>query len=165
MQPIDLKILSERLSELTEVFQAKTVSEKGLSVWFNVLREFPTEKVCGVLIGWPKSHSKMPAPNDVWKVVNEIMIGERERKAEQDRRAAEFSPEVAGVQAKQFLKEIREKLNRPMLTPREHWERVLRTATPGSIGHYYASQALLKMGAVTVEREPGQDDEELRDAA
>lgn len=164
MQAIDNKLLGDRLAELSEVFGAKPVSEKGLTVWFGVLREFPTEKVCSVLIGWPKSHGKMPTPNEVWKSVNEICIVEREKKAEEERRRAPFQPEVAGVQAEEFLAVMREMLKRPVFSPREHWERVLRTATPGSIGHDYATQALMKMGAITAEREPGQDDEERKAA-
>ncbi len=161
MQAFDSKVLGERLEELTEVFQAKPISAKGISVWFNVLREFPTEKVCGVLIGWPRSHSKMPAPNDVWKIVNEQMIFEREKKAQAERREDPLShPAIGGAQGKQFLIQIRKLIAGPELTPRAHWERVLANAKRGSIGYEYASQALIKMGAITREREPGEDDEE-----
>lgn len=158
VQAIDSAVLRDRLSDLSEVFGAKAVSEKGLTVWFNVLREFPTEKVCGVLIGWPKSHGKMPTPNEVWKSVNEICISEREQKVAEERRRAPFEPEVSGEQAEHFINQMRTLLKRPVVGPREHWERVLRTAAPGSIGHQYATEALMKMGALS--REPGQDEEE-----
>lgn len=168
MLPADAKVMQDRLNELAEVFDKKPVGEKGLTVWFSVLREFPTEKVCGVLIGWPKTHTKFPAPSEVWKAVNDIQINEREKRAEQENKAAGFEPGVGGEQAEKFIAQMRVMLKKPKWTPREHWERVLSSQPEGSIGHRYASEALLKMGARTapavMEREPGQDDEE-RDAA
>jgi hypothetical protein len=162
VQAFDSKLLGERLEELTEVFQAKPVSAKGLTVWFNVLREFPTEKVCGVLIAWPRTHTKFPAPAEVWKVVNEISIGERERKAEIERKAQPFEHVgVGGAKAEEFIAQMRKMLNKPAWTPREHWEKTLERSKPGSIGHEYATAALMKMGAITKkEREPGEDDEQ-----
>lgn len=165
MQAFDGKILGERLSELSEVFQAKPVSEKGLSVWFNVLREFPTEKVCGVLLGWARSHNKMPSPNEVWKVVNETSIVERERKAAQERAEQPFSqvhPGVGGTQAEKFIAKMRETLNQPQWSPLEHWQRVLKTQKKGSIGYEYATKALIMKGVIEdprKSREPGEDDE------
>lgn len=160
MLPADSKILGERLAELVEVFDRKPISEKGLTVWFNLLREFPTERVCGVLIGWPKTHTKFPAPADVWKLVNDLGIGDRERKAEEENRSAGFEPGVGGEQAEKFIAQMRVILKRPRWTPREHWARVLDTQPEGSIGHQYAKEALMKMGARTLDREAGQDDEE-----
>lgn len=167
MQAIDSGVLRDRLSDLSEVFQAKAVSEKGLTVWFNVLREFPTEKVCGVLIGWPRSHNKMPSPNDVWKIVNDQMISEREKKAAIERNEQPFSRAhegVGGAQAEKFISKMREILQRPKWTPKEHWERVLANSEAGSIGHEYAKAVLMKTGPIA-QREPGEDAEELRDAA
>lgn len=167
MQAFDSKILGERLSELSEVFQAKPVSEKGLTVWFNVLREFSTEKVCGVLIGWPRSHNKMPSPNDVWKIVNDQMISEREKKAAIERNEQPFAnahPGVGGAQAEKFIEKMREILRKPKWTPTQHWERVLANSEAGSIGHEYAKAVLMKAGPIA-QREPGEDAEELRDAA
>lgn len=158
MQAYDNKVLADRLSELIEVYGAKPVSEKGLTVWFNVLKEFSTEKVCSILIAWPKSHTKMPSPAEVWKAVNEISIDERERKAALEKKE-EFYPGVGGEQAAKFIAEIRRKLNQPAWTPMQHWQRLLQTAKPGSIGHDYATKVLKQKGAMQ-EREPGQDDEE-----
>lgn len=161
MLAADSKILGERLGELAEVFDRKPIAEKALTVWFNLLREFPTERVCGVLIGWPKTHTKFPSPADVWKLVNDIGIGEREKRAQQENKSAGFEPGVGGEQADKFIAQMRVILKRPRWTPREHWEHVLDTAKSGSIGHEYAIAALTKMGARTVQREPGQDDEEV----
>jgi hypothetical protein len=163
VQAHDSKILQERLSELSEVFQAKAVSDKGLSVWFNVLREFPTEKVCDILNGWPRSHSKMPTPNEVWKSVNEVCIVLREKKAEFERKAEPFNPGVGGARAKEFLEQMRETLNKPDWTPLEHWKKAYKTQKPGSIGYEYAKAVLTKKGILEgppAERVPGEDDEQ-----
>jgi hypothetical protein len=166
VQAIDSKILGERLSELSEVFQAKPVSEKGVTVWFNVLREFPTEKVCDILNAWPRSHSKMPTPNEVWKAVNEICIALREKKAEQERKAEPFHPGVGGARAAEFLQKMRETLNKPDWTPLEHWKKTYKTQKPGSIGYEYAKEVLIKKGIfdkdplAPAERVPGEDDEQ-----
>lgn len=161
MQPIDTKLLSERLGDLAELFDRKPPTERAVRGWFDVLREFPTEKICGVLIGWPRSHAKFPAPNEVWKVVNDFCISDREKKAEVERKATPFEhPGVGGAQAEKFIAEMRRTLNKPQWTPREHWEKVLERAKPGSIGHRYASEVLKKSGSHSQQREPGQDEEE-----
>lgn len=162
MQPIDLKTLSERLGDLAELFDRKTPTERAVRGWFDVLREFPTELVCSVLIAWPRSHAKFPAPNEVWTVVNNISIAEREKKAAIERKADPFEHVgVGGRQAEQFIEQMRKMLGRPAWTPREHWEKVLERSKPGCIGHAYATAALKKMGAHSRVREPGEDDEAL----
>ena len=166
MQAHDSKILQERLSELSEVYQAKSVSDKGLTVWFNILREFPTEKVCDILNAWPRSHNKMPTPNEVWKAVNDICIGLREKKSEMQNKEQPFayaSAGVSGEQAEKFLNKMREVLNSPKWTPLDHWKKTFRTQKPGSIGYEYAHKVLTMKGIVekdSLERVPGEDDEQ-----
>lgn len=163
MQSYDSKVLGERLNELAEVFDKKPVSEKGLMVWFGVLREFPTERVCGILISWPKTHTKFPSPAEVWKAVNDISINDREKKAEAENKQ-EFYPGVGGEQAEKFIAQMREILKRPKWSPMDHWKRLLATATPGSIGYEYATQVLKQKNAMPIDRVPGEDDEEARAA-
>lgn len=158
MLGIEIKVLGDRLNELAEVYNAKPVSERGLTVWFSVLREFPTERVAAVLIGWPRTHVKFPTPAEVWKIVNDISIGDRERKAALENKQ-EFYPGVGGEQAEKFIAEMRATLKRPKWAPMQHWKRLLETAKPGSIGHRYATEAL-KQKRFVRSREPGQDDEE-----
>lgn len=158
MLPTDFPTLRDRLGELAEVFERKAPTEKALRVWFDVLKEFPCERVAGVLIGWPKLHTKFPAPAEVWKVVNEASSFERERRAAEEAKAEPFYPGVGGRQAEAFIASIRKVINRPKWTPREHWERLLERSRPGSVSHRYAAEALKKLGARS--REPGQDDEE-----
>ena len=162
MQPVDMKVLGDRLGDLAEVFDRKPPTERAVRGWLDVLRDFPTEIVCGVLISWPRSHAKFPAPNEVWKVVNDICIIEREKKSAQERRAPVFEhPGVGGAQAEKFIAQMRKTLNMPAWSPREHWERVLERSKPESIGHRYATEALKKMGGRSRQREPGEDDEAL----
>lgn len=156
MLPYDMKTLGDRLNELAEVFDKKPVGEKGLTVWFGVLREFPTEKVCSILISWPKSHTKFPSPAEVWKAVNEIGINDREKKAEQENGEEFF--QRGSPQAKRFIAEIRQILKKPRLTPTQHFERNLIRFPAGHIGHDWAKDVLKKRGIVC-EREPGDDDE------
>jgi hypothetical protein len=166
MQAYDAQVLSQQLNALCEVYDKKPVSLKGCEVWFDVLKEFPTEKVMSVLIAWPKTHNKFPTPSEVWKVVNEINIAERERKAEIEKKE-EFFPGVGGAQAKKFIAEIRKLLNKPQWSPMEHWRHTLNTQPEGSIGHTYAKQVLGKAGYFDDEpkHRPGADDIEAERAA
>jgi hypothetical protein len=152
MQSIDLPQLAKELNGLAEVFDKKPVTEKASKVWFDTLREFPTERVLGMLIGWPKSYGKFPTPAEVWKACNEVGIAERERKALLEKREAiewERSPHGA-----KFLEQMRKIINRPARSPRQQWEHVLATQRPGSIGYEYAKKVLR-----VEDRETGEDDE------
>lgn len=81
MQKLDLPTLVNQLNLLAEVYEKKPVSEKAALVWFDTMREFPIHAVMDFLVNWPKSHSKFPVPSDVWRVVNERMIDQRETNA------------------------------------------------------------------------------------
>lgn len=153
MQSIDMPNLAKELNLLTEVFEKKPVTERASKVWFDTLREFPTERVLGVLIGWPKTHNKFPTPAEIWKVCNEQGIEEREHQARLEKQMEpkwERSPQGAKI-----LAQMKQILNRPTRTPREHWQNVLKTQPPGSIGHEYAKKVLK-----VEKREPGEDDEQ-----
>jgi hypothetical protein len=158
VQAFDAQILQRRLNELAEVFDKKPVGEKALTVWFGVLKEFPTEKVCSVLIGWPKTHGKFPTPAEVWKASNEVSISAREDTAKRMIDEPPCAPEVA----KRFMAEVRKFLAKPSVSARDHWKRVLETQPKDSIGYRYAVEALKAKGVIVPQREPGQDDEEKR---
>jgi hypothetical protein len=153
VQAIDAHILQQRLNELAEVFDKKPVGEKALTVWFGVLKEFPTEKVCSILIGWPKTHGKFPTPAEVWKATNDFSISAREETVKRFNEEPPCAPEVA----KRFMNQIRKFVAMPRIAPRDHWKRVLEKFPKDSIGHRYASEVLR---VKAVEREAGQDDEE-----
>ena len=163
MLPTDISTLKDRLAELADVFDRKPLTDKAIRVWFDTLREFPCEHVMSLLIGWPKTHTKFPAPAEVWKAMNEWAIDKREQKAARERRE-EFHPGVGGAQAEAFIAQIRKTLNNPQWTPAEHWQRVHERQPEGSIGKRYAAEVLMKRGLLQEPREPGQDDEE-REAA
>jgi hypothetical protein len=154
---IDLQVLANQLNALAEVYERKAVTPKALEVWFDTLREFPCEQVMILLIGWPKSHHKMPVPSEVWKAMNEWTIDQRERHAFLDRQAPAFHPGVGGKQAEAFIKAMRETLNKPKWSPLEHWQRVHDRQPDGSIGRRFAAEVLRKRGVL--DREPGSDDE------
>jgi hypothetical protein len=156
--PTDISTLRDRLAELADVFDKKPLSDKALRVWFDTLREFPCDQVMALLIGWPKTHTKFPAPADVWKAMNEWSIDQRERKAALERREPAFHPGVGGAKAEQFIAKIRKTLNNPAFTPLEHWQRVHERQPEGSIGREYAEEVLRKKGVIK-DREPGEDDE------
>ena len=159
MLPTDLSTMKDRLAELAEVFDRKPIGDKALRVWFDTLRDFPCEQVMGVLIGWPKTHTKFPAPAEVWKLINESAIAQREKTAALENKR-EFYPGVGGKQAEAFLAQMRATLNKPAWTPTEHWQRVYERSAPGSIGRKYAEEILMKKGLIQQsEREPGSDDE------
>lgn len=162
MKKIDSDLLAAQLNALAEVFDKKPVSLKGVEVWYDTLKDFPTERVMSVLIGWPRTHGKFPTPAEVWKICTEHMISDNEKKAREDarlnaRREA-FTPGVGGEQAEKFIAKMREILKRPKWTPMQHWQHVLETYAQDSIGHRYATEVLKKRGLLNV-REPGSDDE------
>lgn len=155
----DIPTLAKQLNALAEVFDKKPVTPGALEVWFDTLRDFPCEQVMALLIGWPKSHSKMPVPAEVWKAMNEWSIEQRERKSALERQVPAFHPGVGGRQAEAFIEQMRRTLNKPAFSPLEHWKRVHERQPEGSVGKQYAEEVLRKRG-VLEEREPGQDDEQ-----
>lgn len=100
MRPIDAKPLGEALAALAEVFGARALSPKAVAVWADALRDFPIERVEALLRAWPRTHAKMPAPADAWKVLNDERTDDIERTAaeqkQQERRevARMFDPRV-----------------------------------------------------------------------
>jgi hypothetical protein len=155
----DLQVLANQLNALAEVFEKKPVSPKGLEVWFDTLRDFPTERVISVLIGWAKTHTKYPSPAEVWKVVNEISIDLREEKVKQERAQIEREYQHMGAtpQGNAIIKKMYEILAKPKRTPRQHWEWVMRNPKAPHIATECAKEALKRWQVV--EREPGCDDE------
>lgn len=74
-----IELLAQRLNALAELFDKKPLTKSAMQIWVDTLRDFRTERVLDILNSWPKSHSRFPAPADVWKQVNEVGIGDRER--------------------------------------------------------------------------------------
>ena len=166
MQTIDVKDFSAAMNGLAEVVDHKPVSQKGLEMWFDTLKEFPTPQVLGLIRAWPKSHTKFPAPADIWKALNEYRTKRLEQTAAADKLAFAQGERHMGAteHGKRKLAEIYAILRRPKRTPVEHWESVLADATMTPFVHKFAREALDKIRpprAPTPEREPGQDDEEL----
>ena len=163
MQRTDIPLLGERLNSLAEVYEKKPVTQKAMEVWFDVLREFKTENVCGMLIGWPKTHGKFPAPADVWKALNDAAINERERieRAERGRIEREVLNMGSTPQGREAIAAIKGILARPKRTPVEHWQHVLLDPRYSERSKQFAREALSALRHRIIEREPGQDDEEV----
>ena len=161
MQKFDLQPLAEALYALAEALDRKPTSAKGIEVWFETLREFPTERVLGLLKGWAKTHAKFPAPAEVWKVLNDVGVEQREQTArvEKARQKREIENLPRSESGRVVLDEIAKILRTPKRTPIEHWDHARATCPVESIGHDYALAAL-KILRPEPEREPGQDDEE-----
>lgn len=86
MQTTETAMLAERLSAMAEAFGAKPPTAAAVEVWFETLQEFSFFDVSGLLIGWPKRASKMPAPADIWKILNEQRTDKIESEAENQKR-------------------------------------------------------------------------------
>jgi hypothetical protein len=100
VRPTDAPALVQSLSGLADVYGARAVSDKAAKVWLDVLREFPIERVCSLLSGWPKANARMPVPRDVWTVLNDERTEDIERrnaaeKAQEKREVARmFDPRI-----------------------------------------------------------------------
>jgi hypothetical protein len=145
VQKLDTHSLANALNSLAETFERKAVTPKALEVWFDTLREFPTEQVLPLLHSWPKIHGKMPVPSEVWKVLNERAVDEREQrlKAERTQREREYQRMGSTETTRRCLKMIYEMLTKPKTTPIEHWRKVLDTPNLQPISYEYARAELV----------------------
>lgn len=143
MQKFDVPTLANQLNMLADVYEKKPVTPKALEVWFDTLKEFPTERLLSLLIAWPKAHNKFPVPSEVWKACNEMCINGREEKARAERAMNVAQPKSEN--GSMFLAQMRDMLERPKMTAREHWRSVLATAPSWSVGYRYAEEALSEL--------------------
>lgn len=160
MTPVDFGAVGTALNGLAEVYDRKNVSAKALEVWLDMLKEFEGNRILSLLHSWPKTHTKFPAPNEVWKALNDDAIGKREAVAQAEKKAfaeagrrMERSPE-----ADARFKEALALLKTPKPTPEQHWRKVLNTPGLPAISYRYANEYLARFSP---QREPGQDDEEI----
>lgn len=164
MNKIDAQLLAQNLNGLAEVFDKKPVSGKALEVWFDTLREFPTERVMDKLIHWPKTHSKFPVPSEVWKELNETSIDRREsaaaaekaRYAEDERfmgRTEQGRAVIAGI--------YRMLAARPVITGGSLARRMLERQASGETLSLVQLDFIKANTRNVREREPGDDDEPL----
>ena len=155
----DIPSMMSQLNALAEVFEKKPLGDKAAMVWFDTLNDFSADKAIGVLIGWPKTHTKFPAPAEVRKVLQDIASNAIEKEAIARRREDPLLAWPKTPQTANCIAGIRKILSGRRPSPVEHWRRVLARSKPGSMGYEYATAALKHLGAV--EREPGMDDEEV----
>lgn len=161
MKSYDAAQFSESLNRLAEALDRRPISPKGIEVWFDALKEFPTPLVLGILANWAKLHPKFPTPAEVWKTVNDLQIVDRERAAAQLRAQARESIRFSRTpEGQRALSKIRTLVERPRKSPRAHWESILRAHGSDTIGHEHAQAALAMLGHKRHVREPGEDDED-----
>lgn len=144
MQKYDVPALGEALNGLAEVFDKKAVPQKAFELWFETLKEFPAERVIGLLSNWPKGRGKFPVPSEIWKVLNEWAIDERERSnvSQKKQIQREYGQMGATPHGERALDLIKTMLATPKPTPLEHWRSVM--ATPGlcDLSYEYAKKYL-----------------------
>lgn len=141
----DLSELAKRLNLLGEMLDRhKPLSEGAVLGWFDTLKEFETGAVFGLLGAWQKTHTKFPAPADVWKVLNEGASKRREDVAEAEKKmfADGLNRAMATPAGARSMKLIREILSRPKPSPREHWNRVMETEGLPPIAYKFAGDFL-----------------------
>ena len=162
MRTFDAAPLSTSINALAETFDRKTLTPKALEIWFDSLKEFPTDMILGLLKSWPKAHGKFPTPAEIWAIANNIQIAERDRAAAQLQAQAKqevrFERTEAGSRA---MAEIRKLARHRKPTAFAHWKSVLEKSTPDTIAYRYAAQAIAMLGHKYRMRQPGDDDEEI----
>lgn len=147
MQKLDAPALATALNALAETFDRKAITGKALEMWFDTLREFQTEQVLSLLHSWPKIHGKMPVPAEVWKVLNERALEEREQRHRSEKAQRERDYQNLGTteHGKRCLSVIYDMLLTPKPTPLEHWRKVMETPGLPSISYEYAKVALERL--------------------
>lgn len=164
MQKVDIQQFAAQLNALAETYEKRPVTPKALEVWFDVLKEFPTERVLGCLIGWPKLKGKFPAPAEVWRECNEIGIKEREEKAAFERKQNAgpieryCTPE--GLRIIQGIRKMFAESPARKDWP-DYWREMYFNPQSSYLQKNFAADALKNLGIKIQEREPGEDDEPL----
>jgi len=139
MRPIDAKPLGESLAALAEVFGARPPSPAAVAVWADALRDFPIERVQGLLRLWPKMHAKMPVPRDLWSILNEERTEEIEQRAAaekaQERNEVQrlFDPRVRNANMARIREMIALMRGRGIPTGPELAQRMLDDAAEGKV--------------------------------
>lgn len=163
MNQADLPTFAEHLNALAEVFGKAAIPTRAMKMWFETLSEFEAIPVNSTLRNWAKSNGKFPTPNDVWKSLNEGRSKSLEATAEAEKKSlTRWTDGGTTEHGRRAIQTIRRILATPKPDPRTHWDRVM--ATPGlpAISYRYAQAVIGKRNVI--EREPGQDDEELAEA-
>jgi hypothetical protein len=148
MQKLDVQQLGTILNGLAEVFGKSPVSPKGLEFWFETLREFHAEQVFPLLNSWPKQHGKFPVPAEIWKILNERAIDDRENRhrSEKAKRQREYENMKTTAEGERCLRLIYDMLlSNPKPTPLEHWRKVMETSGLSSTSYEYAKSALERL--------------------
>lgn len=143
MHKHELPELSQRLAQLADALQGKAPSPAGLLVWGDALSECARDDVLAVLSDWPKSHAKMPLPNEVLKLCRERVSARIESRAAEyakDNHKPWSPQELRGSSevARRELAKIRAILAKPKRGPKEWATRILAGEYPNAGDYAYA---------------------------
>ena len=136
MQKHDLPELTKRLAELADALGGKAPSAAGILVWLDALAECAVDDVRAVLSDWPKSHGKMPMPNEILKLARDRLSVRVEKRAEDNAKhnRKPWSPDAlrgSTEVGKEHLRRIKAALAMPKAA-RKAWA----TRIPAGAGDY-----------------------------
>ena len=79
MLSTEIPMLRDRLCQLAAVFDKREPNEHAMKVWAHTLKEFAFPEISDSLDRLARTTTKMPAPGDVWKALNEQRTDRIER--------------------------------------------------------------------------------------
>lgn len=89
------EFLKNALQDLADLYGARPVSDRAVSLWERSLEGIDRGEMVSVLEDWPKHHSKMPIPAEIVKAVSERVSYRVEEQARRNREDAEQSDPIA----------------------------------------------------------------------
>lgn len=153
MLTAEIAQLSDLLNELSETFDRKALPAKAVKVWFEVLKEFTYFDVSGLLIGWPKKSTKMPAPADIWKVLNDNRSYAIEMEAVKNKREFQFEADKVfkrNDKLGQNIRQLAQKIQaRGARDPKDWAQKIIDRAEDGTqsyISMKWANEQLARVG-------------------
>ena len=165
MTPPDFEVLCDRINAIATVFDRKPLTPQAVAVWYDTLKDFPAHHVMDCLIAWPRGHSKMPTPMDVWKDVSERGTRERSARSLRTEHAQGGLTQDAETRARirKIIADTRAKLALPSPHPRAWAQKILDRHREGQPVSSYALRCALEVAGdlrgPLPEREPGCDDD------
>ncbi len=115
---------------------------RAIEVWLDTLKEFEGNRILALLNSWPKTHTKFPAPSEVWKALNDDATHKREAVAQAEKKAfAEGGQRlVRSAEADEDWRQMLELLKSPKPTPTQHWQKVIETPGLCNVAYRYADE-------------------------
>lgn len=121
MNKIDFGDIVRRISELTDIYAAKPMTDGARKAWWLALESESAHDCHEAISHWLRTGTRMPAPADIFKIANERGIYRRERQAEQEKAAEVQIVRNLGAtpRGRQALRDIREMLAEKQREPKD----------------------------------------------